>query len=79
MLLMYKLVYMLPTLYFFIDLAVLIVLIRRGYWYFLLYVVLLMVDIQVIVRMVFVLLLSEYNYYVRTPLVVSALSKFQGN
>ena len=79
MLLMYKLVYMLPTLYFFIDLAVLIVLIRRGYWYFLLYVVLLVVNIPVIVRKVFVSLLSGHNYYIRTLLIVDVLSKFQGD
>ena len=77
--LMHKLVYVLPMLHFFVDLAVSIILIRRGYWYLLLHVVLLMVDIQVIVRIVFVLSLSKHNYYMKTLLVVGVLSKFQGD
>ena len=79
MLLIYGLVYMLLALYFFVDLAVSIILIRRGYWCFLLHVVLLIVNIQVIVRKVSVLSLSGHDYYVRTPLMVDVLSRFQGD
>ena len=76
---MHKLVHMLPVLRFSVDLAVSIVQIRREYWYLLLHVVLLMVDIQVTMRRVSVLSLSEHDYYVRTPLMVGVLSRFQGD
>ena len=79
MLLMHGLVYLLLVLRFSIDLAILIVLIKREYWCLLLHVVLLVVNIQVIVKMVSILLLSEHNYYVRTPLMVDVLSRFQGD
>ena len=74
---MHELVHMLPVLYFSVDLAVSIIQIRREYWCFLLHIVLLMVNIQVIVSIVFILLLlSRHDYYVKTPLMVSVLSKF---
>ena len=76
---MHGLVYLLLVLRFSIDLAILIVLIKREYWCLLLHVVLLVVNIQVIVKMVSILLLSEHNYYVRTPLMVDVLSRFQGD
>ena len=76
---MYELVHVLPVLCFSVDLAVSIVQIRREYWCLLLYVVLLMVDIQVIVRKVSVSSLNEYDYCVRTPLIVDVLSRFQGD
>ena len=76
---MYKLVYMLSVLHFFVNLAVSIVLIRREYWCLLLHVVLLVVDIQVTMRKVSVLSPSEHDYYVRTPLMVGVLSRFQGD
>ena len=71
-----ELVHVLLVLRFSINLAVLIVQIRRGYWCLLLHVVLLMVDIQVTMRKVSVLSLSECNYYMRTPLMVDVLSRF---
>ena len=74
-----ELVHMLPVLRFSIDLAVSIVQIRREYWCLLLYVVLLVVDIQVIMVKVSILSLSEYDYYMRTPLMVGVLSRFQGD
>ena len=77
--LMCELVHMLPALYFSVDLAVSIILIRREYWCLLLHMVLLIVDIQVIVRRVSVSLLSECNYYMRTPLMVDVLFRFQGD
>ena len=77
--LVHELVYVLPVLRFSVDLAVSIVQIRREYWCLLLHVVLLMVDIQVTMRRVSVLSLSEHDYYVRTPLMVSVLSRFRGD
>ena len=74
--LVYELAHVLPVLRFSVDLAVLIVQIRREYWCLLLYVVLLIVDILVIVRIVSVLSLSRHDYYVKTLLVVSVLSRF---
>ena len=76
---MCELVYVLLVLRFSIDLAVSIIQIRREYWCLLLHMVLLMVDIQVTMRKVSVLLLSEYGYYVRTLLMVGVLSRFQGD
>ena len=76
---MHKLVHVLLMLHFFANLAVSVTLIRRGYWCPLLHVVLLVVDIQVIVRKVSILSLSEHNYYVKTPLMVDILSRFQGD
>ena len=76
---MHELVHVLPVLRFFADSAVSIVLIRRKYWCLLLHVVLLMVDIQVTIQMESILLLSELDCCVRIPLMVSALSKFQGD
>ena len=76
---MHELVHVLPVLRFFADSAVSIILIRREYWCLLLHVVLLVVDIQVIMRKVSVLSLSECDYYVRTPLMVGVLSRFQGD
>ena len=76
---MYELVYILPVLCFSIDLVVLIIQIRREYWCFLLYVALLMVDIQVIMRIESTLLLSEPDCYVKTLLMVDVLSRFQGD
>ena len=77
--LVHELAYVLPVLHFSVDLVVSIVQIRREYWCLLLHVVLLVVDIQVTMRMESVLLLSELNCCVRIPLMVSALSKFQGD
>ena len=74
-----ELAHVLPVLRFSVDLAVSIIQIRREYWCLLLHVVLLVVDIQVIMRRVSVLSLSEHNYYVRTPLMVGVLSRFQGD
>ena len=74
-----ELAHVLPVLRFSVDLAVSIVPIRRGYWYLLLHVVLLVVDIQVTMRKVSILSLSEHDYYVRTPLMVSVLSRFRGD
>ena len=76
--LVHELAHVLPVLRFSVDLAVSIVQIRREYWCLLLHVVLLMVDIQVTMRKVSVLSLSEHDYYVRTPLMVSVLSRFRG-
>ena len=76
---MHELVHVLPVLCFSVDLAVSIIQIRRGYWCLLLHVVLLVVDIQVTMRRVSVLSLSKYNYYVRTPLMVDVLSRFQSD
>ena len=76
---MHELVHVLPVLRFFADSAVSIVLIKREYWCLLLYVVLLVVNIQVTIQMESVLLLSELDCCVRIPLMVSALSKFQGD
>ena len=76
---MYELVHVLPVLRFSVDLADSIIQIRRGYWCLLLHVVLLIVDIQVTIQMESVLLLSELDCCVRIPLMVSALSKFQGD
>ena len=76
---MHELIHVLPVLRFFADSAVSIVLIRREYWCLLLYVVLLMVNILVVVKKVFVLSLSGHDYYVRTLLMVDVLSRFQGN
>ena len=78
MLLMHELVYMLPALCFFVDLAVSIVLIRREYWCLLLYMVLLIVNIQVTMKIKSALLLSEPDCYVKTLLMVDILSRFQG-
>ena len=77
--LVHELVHVLPVLRFFSDLAVSIIQIRRECWCLLLRVVLLVVDIQVTMRKVSILSLSEYNYYVRTPLIVDVLSKFQSD
>ena len=77
--LVHKLVHVLLVLRFSVDLAVSIIQIRREYWCLLLHVVLLVVDIQVTMRKVSVLSLSEYGYYVRTPLMVGVLSRFQGD
>ena len=76
---MHELVYVLPALHFSVDLIVSIILIRRGYWCPLLHVVLLVIDIQIIMRKVSVLSLSRYNYYVRTLLIIDILSRFQDN
>ena len=76
---MHELIHVLPVLRFFADSAVSIVLIRREYWCLLLYVVLLVVNIQVTMRIESALLLSEYNYYVKTPLMVDVLSRFQSD
>ena len=76
---MHELVHVLLVLRFFADSAVSIVLIRREYWCLLLHVVLLVVDIQVIMRKVSILSLSECGYYVRTPLMVGVLFRFQGD
>ena len=73
---MRELAHVLPVLCFSVDLAISIVQIRRGYWCLLLHVVLLVVEFQVIVKKVSVSLLSECNYYVRTPLMVDVLSRF---
>ena len=72
-----ELVHVLPVLRFSVDLAVSIIQIRREYWCLLLHVVLLVVDIQVIMRKVSVLSPSEPNYYVKIPLMVDVLSSFQ--
>ena len=77
--LVHELAHVLPVLCFSVDLAVSIIQIRRGYWCLLSHVVLLVVDIQVIVKKVSVSLLSECDYYVRTPLMVGVLSRFQGD
>ena len=77
--LVHELAHVLPVLHFSVDLAVSIVQIRREYWCLLLHMVLLIVDIQVIVRRVSVSLLSECNYYMRTPLMVDVLFRFQGD
>ena len=77
--LVHKLAHVLPVLRFSVDLAVSIVQIRRKYWCLLLHMILLVVDIQVTIRKVSVLSLSEYDYYVRTPLIVGVLSRFQGD
>ena len=74
---MHKLVHVLPVLCFSIDLAVSIIQIMREYWCLLLYVVLFVVNIQVIIRMESALLLSELNYYMKTLLMVDVLSRFQ--
>ena len=79
MLLVHELAYVLLVLHFSVDLAVLIVQIKRECWCLLLCVVLLVVDIQVIMRKVSILLPSECGYYVRTPLMVGVLSRFQGD
>ena len=76
---MHELVHVLPVLCFSVDLAVSIIQIRREYWCLLLHVVLLVVDIQVTMRKVSVLSPSEHDYYVRTPLMVDVLSRFQGD
>ena len=76
---MHELVHVLLVLCFSVDLTISIILIRREYWCLLLHVVLLMVDIQVIVRKVSVLLLNEHDYYMRTSLMVDVLSRFQGD
>ena len=76
---MHELVHVLPAPHFFVDLAVSIILIRRECWCLLLHMVLLVVDIQVIVKKVSVLSLSEYSYYMRIPLMVDVLSRFQGD
>ena len=77
--LVHELVHVLPVLRFSVDLAVSIVQIRREYWCLLLYVVLLMVDIQVTMRKVSVLSLSECDYYIRTLLMVGVLSRVQSD
>ena len=77
--LVHKLVHVLPVLCFSVDLVVSIVQIRREYWCLLLHVVLLVVDIQVTMRKVSVLSPSGHDYYVRTPLMVDILSRFQGD
>ena len=77
--LVHELVHVLPVLRFSVDLAVSIVQIRREYWCLLLHMVLLVVDIQVTMRKVSILLPSECGYYVRTPLMVGVLSRFQGD
>ena len=76
MLLIHELVYVLLVLYFSTNLAISIILIRREYWCLLLYIILLIVDIQIIIRIVSILLLSKYNYYIKTLLVVDILSRF---
>ena len=77
--LVYELAHVLPVLRFSVNLAVSIVQIRREYWCLLLHVVLLVVDIQVTMRKVSILSPSEHDYYVRTPLMVGVLSRFQGD
>ena len=77
--LVHELAHVLPVSHFSVDLAVSIVQIKREYWCLLLCVVLLIVDIQVTMRKVSVLSLSEYGYYVRTSLIVGVLSRFQGD
>ena len=79
MLLIHELVYVLPALHFFVNLAVSIVLIRREYWCLLLHIVLLIVNIQVTIRIKSALLLSEPDCCVKTLLMVDVLSRFQGD
>ena len=76
---MHELVHVLPALHFSVDLIVSIILMRRGYWCPLLHMVLLVVDIQIIVRKVSVLLLSGHDCYMRIPLIVDVLSRLQND
>ena len=73
---MCELVYMLLVFHFFVDLDISIILIRREYWCLLLYMVLFVVNIQVIMRIESTLLLSEPDCYVKTLLIVDILFRF---